>query len=49
MVILMGLSLQCIMDLVVAGASLMIGLGIFASIASILCSAAFWHNAKYVS
>ncbi|GKU90461.1 hypothetical protein SLEP1_g4452 [Rubroshorea leprosula] len=49
MAILMGLSLQCIIDLVVAGVSLMIGLGIFVFIASILCSAAFLHNAKDVS
>ena len=46
MVILMGLSVQSLMDLVVAGISLMIGLGIFAFIASILCSAAFLHHAK---
>ncbi|XP_025012359.1 uncharacterized protein LOC107260907 [Ricinus communis] len=49
MVFLMGLSLQCIMDLMVAGFSLMIGFSIFAFIASILCSAAFLHNAKDVS
>ncbi|KAI5574034.1 hypothetical protein POPTR_010G134950v4 [Populus trichocarpa] len=46
MVLLTGLS---IMDLVVAGISLVIGLGIFVFIASILCSAAFLHNAKHVS
>lgn len=46
MVLLAGLS---IMDLVVAGISLVIGLGIFVFIASILCSAAFLHNAKHVS
>ncbi|KAK1551861.1 hypothetical protein Q3G72_006093 [Acer saccharum] len=40
---------QCIMDLVVAGISLVIGFGIFAFIASILCSAAFLYNAKEVS
>ncbi|XP_047269107.1 uncharacterized protein LOC107870628 [Capsicum annuum] len=45
----MGISLQCLMDLVVAGFSLMIGLGIFAFIASILCSAAFYQNAKQLS
>lgn len=42
----MGLSVQCVLDLVVAGISLMIGLGIFAFIASILCSVAFLYNAK---
>lgn len=45
----MGLSVQSVMDLVVAGFSLIIGLGIFAFIASILCSAAFVQNAKDVS
>ncbi|XP_022724967.1 uncharacterized protein LOC111281472 [Durio zibethinus] len=49
MVILMGLSLQSLIDLLVAGISLMIGLGIFAFIASILCSAAFLHHVKVVS
>ncbi|OMO72240.1 hypothetical protein COLO4_27752 [Corchorus olitorius] len=49
MVILMGLSVQSLVDLVIAGFSLMIGLGIFAFIASILCSAAFLHHAKDVS
>ncbi|KAG9152875.1 hypothetical protein Leryth_012496 [Lithospermum erythrorhizon] len=43
------LSVQFLMDLVVAGVSLMIGLGIFALIASILCSAAFFQNAKELS
>ncbi|KAL3824019.1 hypothetical protein ACJIZ3_020048 [Penstemon smallii] len=33
----------------VAGISLMIGLGLFAFIASILCSAAFFQNAKELS
>ncbi|XP_049363363.1 uncharacterized protein LOC125828099 [Solanum verrucosum] len=47
--LVMGISLQCLMDLVVAGFSLMIGLGIFAFIASILCSAAFYQNAKQLS
>ncbi|KAK6242555.1 hypothetical protein SCA6_007944 [Theobroma cacao] len=46
MVVLLWLSLQSIIDLVVAGISLMIGLGIFAFIASVLCSAAFLHHAK---
>lgn len=47
--LVMGISLQCLMDLMVAGFSLMIGLGIFAFIASILCSAAFYQNAKQLS
>lgn len=47
--LLMGVSVQCLMDLVVAGISLMVGLGLFAFIASILCSAAFLHNAKDLS
>ena len=42
-------SVQGLIDLVVAGISLMICLGIFAFIASILCSAAFFHHAKEVS
>lgn len=46
----MGLiSAQSIMDVVVAGISLMIGLGIFAFIVSLLCSTAFFHHAKDVS
>lgn len=49
MMLVMGVSVQCLMDLVVAGISLMIGLGLFAFIASILCSAAFLHNAKDLS
>ncbi|XP_060185982.1 uncharacterized protein LOC132615393 [Lycium barbarum] len=47
--LVMGISLQFLMDLVVAGFSLMVGLGIFAFIASILCSAAFYQNAKQLS
>ncbi|KAJ6941784.1 hypothetical protein NC651_007526 [Populus alba x Populus x berolinensis] len=47
MVLPMGLSVQCIMDLVVAGISLVIGLGFFAFIASILCSAVFIYNVKH--
>lgn len=48
--LLMGfISLQSLMDLVVAGFSLLIGLGIFAFTASILCTAAFLQNAKDVS
>ncbi|KAL2905197.1 Prokineticin receptor 2 [Bienertia sinuspersici] len=47
---LMGfVTIQSIMDLAVAGISLMIGLGIFAFIASVLCSAAFFQHAKDVS
>ncbi|XP_072978011.1 uncharacterized protein [Typha angustifolia] len=41
--------LQLVMDLTVAGISLMLVLGIFAFIASILCSAAFIHNSKAIS
>ena len=48
MMTMMSLCVQCVLDLVVAGFSLMIGLGIFAFIASILCSAAFFYNAKEV-
>ncbi|KAK6133994.1 hypothetical protein DH2020_032270 [Rehmannia glutinosa] len=39
----------CVLDFMVAGFSLMIGLGLFAFIASILCSAAFFQNAKEIS
>ncbi|XP_024041029.1 uncharacterized protein LOC112098834 [Citrus clementina] len=46
MMAFMGLSLQCILDLIVAGISLVIGLGFFAFITSILCSVAFLHNSK---
>ncbi|KAF3432029.1 hypothetical protein FNV43_RR26768 [Rhamnella rubrinervis] len=49
MAMIMGLSVQSVLDFVVAGVSLMFGLGIFAFIASILCSAAFLHNAKEAS
>ncbi|XP_021815083.1 uncharacterized protein LOC110757693 [Prunus avium] len=49
MMFLMGLSIQSLLDLAVAGISLMIGLGIFAFIASILCSAAFLQTARDVS
>ncbi|XP_038678683.1 uncharacterized protein LOC119980093 [Tripterygium wilfordii] len=49
MMLLMGLSLQSILDLAIAGFSLMIGFGIFGFIASFLCSAAFIENAKDVS
>ncbi|XP_057542658.1 uncharacterized protein LOC130821066 [Amaranthus tricolor] len=46
---LMGLmSIQSLLDLIVAGISLMIGFGIFAFIASVLCSAAFFQHAQYV-
>ncbi|XP_074383452.1 uncharacterized protein LOC141725004 [Apium graveolens] len=43
---MLGLSLSCIMDLIVAGISLIIGLGLFAFITCILCSAAFFYNAR---
>ncbi|KAH6797879.1 chaperonin 60 subunit beta [Perilla frutescens var. hirtella] len=46
---LLGLSVQFVLDFVVAGISLMIGIGLFAFIASILCSAAFFQNAKEIS
>ncbi|XP_019059038.1 PREDICTED: uncharacterized protein LOC109117029 [Tarenaya hassleriana] len=46
MVLLMAMGLQTAMDLIVAGVSLMIGLGFFALVASILCSAAFLHHAR---
>ncbi|XP_043700969.1 uncharacterized protein LOC122651591 [Telopea speciosissima] len=46
---MIGAVIQCLMDIVVAGISLTIGLGIFAFVASILCSAAFLLNAKDVS
>ncbi|KAL9664303.1 hypothetical protein QQ045_019702 [Rhodiola kirilowii] len=40
------LSIQSLLDLTLAGFSLMIGLAIFSFIALILCTAAFFHNAK---
>ncbi|KAB2614240.1 hypothetical protein D8674_037327 [Pyrus ussuriensis x Pyrus communis] len=43
--LMMGWSIQSLLDLAVAGISMMVGLGIFALIASILCSAAFLHTA----
>ncbi|XP_023759407.1 uncharacterized protein LOC111907833 [Lactuca sativa] len=43
---MMGVSIQLLMDLTIAGMSLMIGFGIFAFVASILCSAVFFHSAK---
>ncbi|KAL9225830.1 hypothetical protein vseg_001710 [Gypsophila vaccaria] len=46
MMLMNVVSMQSIMDLIVAGISLIIGLGIFAFIASVLCSAAFLHHAK---
>ncbi|XP_031741936.1 uncharacterized protein LOC116403978 [Cucumis sativus] len=46
---MIGFSIQGLLDLFVAGISLAIGLGIFALIASILCSAAFLNCAKDVS
>ncbi|KAK6921846.1 hypothetical protein RJ641_012353 [Dillenia turbinata] len=45
---MLGVPVQCLLDLFVAGISLMIGLGMFILIASILCSAAFIHYAKVV-
>lgn len=45
----LGLSLQCLLDLMVAGCSLMFGMGLFVFIAAILCSAAFFQNAKEFS
>ncbi|KAF1889928.1 hypothetical protein Lal_00025258 [Lupinus albus] len=42
---MIGLGLS-ILDFVVAGISLIIGLGFFAFIASILCTTAFFNNAK---
>nr|DAD31592.1 TPA_asm: hypothetical protein HUJ06_010443 [Nelumbo nucifera] len=45
----MDLPLQCLMDIILAGISLIIGLGIFVFIASVLCSAVFLHKAKDVS
>lgn len=42
-------SVQGLLDFVVAGVSLMICLGIFAFIASVLCSAAFFYHAKEAS
>ncbi|XP_026409474.1 uncharacterized protein LOC113304549 [Papaver somniferum] len=47
---LMGLvTLQGLFDIIVAGISLIIGLGIFALISSVLCSIAFYHYSKDVS
>ncbi|KAG6712725.1 hypothetical protein I3843_05G109000 [Carya illinoinensis] len=45
---MVGFSLQPVLDLLVAGISLVIGMGIFAFIASILCSAALLQNARLV-
>ncbi|XP_022011586.1 uncharacterized protein LOC110911292 [Helianthus annuus] len=42
----LGVSIQLLLDLTVAGFSLMIGFGIFVLTAMVLCSAAFFHNAK---
>ncbi|XP_075518532.1 uncharacterized protein LOC142552660 [Primulina tabacum] len=47
--LMMGFSVQCVLDFMVAGVSLMLGLGFFAFVASILCSAAFIQNAKEIS
>ncbi|XP_077216037.1 chaperonin 60 subunit beta [Tasmannia lanceolata] len=46
---MMGFTLQWLIDIFVAGVSLMIGLGFFSFVALILCSAAFLHNANIVS
>ncbi|XP_068637986.1 uncharacterized protein [Aristolochia californica] len=46
---MLGINLQCLFDLFIAGISLMIGFGIFAFAASVLCSAAFLNIAKGVS
>ncbi|RXH81032.1 hypothetical protein DVH24_004946 [Malus domestica] len=46
---MMGLSIQSLLDLAVAGVLAMVRLGIFAFIASILCSATFFHTAQDVS
>ncbi|XP_024012300.1 uncharacterized protein LOC112086778 [Eutrema salsugineum] len=44
---MMGIiSIQTVMDLIVAGFSLMIGFGFFALIASVLCSVAFLHHLR---
>ncbi|XP_057960881.1 uncharacterized protein LOC131152932 isoform X2 [Malania oleifera] len=43
---MMGITVQCLVDLMVAGISLMFALGIFALVASVLCSAAFFLNTK---
>ncbi|KAF8039169.1 hypothetical protein BT93_B1656 [Corymbia citriodora subsp. variegata] len=45
----MGVSLQCVMDLVVAGISLAVGLGFFAFVAAVLCSAAFFNSVKDIA
>uniref|UniRef100_A0A7N0V9Y6 Uncharacterized protein n=1 Tax=Kalanchoe fedtschenkoi TaxID=63787 RepID=A0A7N0V9Y6_KALFE len=45
----LGLSVQSLLDLTLAGFSLIIGLGIFSFIAFVLCSAAFVHNARDVA
>ncbi|KAF7808973.1 Chaperonin 60 subunit beta 4 [Senna tora] len=49
MTMVMGLSVLVILDLVVAGFSLMICFAIFAFVASILCSTAFFLNSKDLS
>ncbi|OVA12530.1 hypothetical protein BVC80_9011g42 [Macleaya cordata] len=49
MVMGMIIPVLCLVDIMVAGISLMIGLGIFGFVASILCSAAFFYHAKEVS
>ncbi|KAI4379189.1 hypothetical protein MLD38_005516 [Melastoma candidum] len=44
--LILGVNLQCLLDLVVAGISLAIGLGFFAFVVTVLCSAAFLLNSK---
>ncbi|KAI4387556.1 hypothetical protein MLD38_005378 [Melastoma candidum] len=44
--LILGVNLQCLLDLVVAGISLAIGLGFFSFVATILCAAAFLLNSK---
>lgn len=48
-ILMMGVSLQCMIDLVVAAISLIIGLGFFEFVAAVLCLAAFFYNSKQVS
>ncbi|EPS60121.1 hypothetical protein M569_14684 [Genlisea aurea] len=43
---MIGVSLQGVVDFAVAAISLMLGLGLFAFIAAVLGSAAFWMNVK---
>ncbi|XP_061344157.1 uncharacterized protein LOC133290108 [Gastrolobium bilobum] len=45
----LGLILYSVLDLAVAGVSLMVGLWFFSFITFVLSSVAFLHNSKYVS